>query len=698
MAIVELQFKKQAFLDFFRAEINRRRLPFPTLDFFAYPQLKGKLLEQIECTGCTADATSGEGLVVIQTSLSIHYHPSLATIRAAGSLNRGATSTKALTIPITLSVAFVPQPNNQPPKAQLQASAPYGIFPPTVFPLSSADGVTIRSGAVEASETILAIRLGTDPNDPVNAPIVDRTGSMAWCQLLPGQLIADQLAQMLGSAVHPALSDDLALTRNPGGAWVSFGPSLGVVEPPCAIASCEVTAIDKCIFDIDISVDLGLVMTFVSSGTSLTTNVTLTWDVDSTLCDIVGALLLTPIGGAIIHDLANDEASRMILGQGISPSGLKKIGHTDSSITYQGKGVVTGPIPSCTATHVEITAEGMLVFGRMDIRRLPQSLQGEVTAPRSTLDVNCPKRSVSVVFRPAQLYLRDIGQDGPPRLFTPGVLFEPPDAWVAVQAQANNWLDLLINFVDPPGGRLPPGTATSAYVSTDCGVRWVDLGVIPHDHPAPTTADIAQMISHCMAKSDPWGMGIMNLDWLVDPPDLLYGIDPLRQWVVGARDLPRGTVLEFVAVGPQGEQRALGRLEGEINAVAELTTTAKETLQIRTGSALQAPAPDVFQRWVVPFASVALEGAPLAIAAAGNTVGIWHESGRTQMVEIVAGGLAHSRLGLEGAPERLGWNLSRQIERGRSPWRAGARLDRHTVAVVHGKELMIGRATAPVQM
>ena len=77
MAIVEFQFRKQAFLDYFKAEINRLRLPFPTLDTFLLPELKGHLLEQIECLSCTADATTGEGQVTIQAELAIHYHTCL---------------------------------------------------------------------------------------------------------------------------------------------------------------------------------------------------------------------------------------------------------------------------------------------------------------------------------------------------------------------------------------------------------------------------------------------------------------------------------------------------------------------------------------------------------------------------------------------------------------------------------------------
>jgi hypothetical protein len=132
-----------------------------------------------------------------------------------------------------------------------------------------------------------------------------------------------------------------------------------------------------------------------------------------------------------------------------------------------------------------------------------------------------------------------------------GVVFDPPNSWVVVPAATNTWLDLSLRFIDPPSGRLPVGTATSVFLHTDCGLRWADLGVIPADHPPPSTADMAAMINRCMAISDVWGIGVLNLDWLVDPPDLRRGIDPVRQWTIGPSELPENARLDFVAIGPR---------------------------------------------------------------------------------------------------------------------------------------------------
>jgi hypothetical protein len=87
------------------------------------------------------------------------------------------------------------------------------------------------------------------------------------------------------------------------------------------------------------------------------------------------------------------------------------------------------------------------------------------------------------------------------------------------------------------------------YLHTDCGLRWVDLGVIPPDHAPSTVADTAAMTSGCMAISDPWGMGALNLEYLTDPPWDDPGLGLIRQWSLGLVEVPERLRLQFLAVG-----------------------------------------------------------------------------------------------------------------------------------------------------
>ena len=135
------------------------------------------------------------------------------------------------------------------------------------------------------------------------------------------------------------------------------------MDTPLAIASAEITAVDRCAFDIDISVTLSLVAQFTVSGNRLTTTLVLNWDADSTLCDIVGGLLLTPIGGIVIHVMAEDEASETILGKAETPDGFQKIGSTDNSITYQSTSILSGPTWSFVLAHAEVNAGRAVLNG-----------------------------------------------------------------------------------------------------------------------------------------------------------------------------------------------------------------------------------------------------------------------------------------------------------------------------------------------
>ena len=682
MAIVEFQFRKQVFLDYFKAEINRRRLPFPTLDSPFLPQVKGHLLERIECRSCTAAATSGGGQLTVQAEIAIHYHTSLATIRAAGSLKRAVTEQQIIPVPVVFSVRL------DTPNPQLQWVPTFGLIPPDNVPLNLPAGLNPQSAAVEASEDVIVIRLGTRPDDPVNAPITSRLGNSDWSQLIPGQLFVDQFTAGLSRALASAISGDLESSKSSSGVWLPDGMPLGGGNVPLVIVSAEITAMN-------ISVLISLTAQFAVSGHTLVTTLTLNCVVESILFDVLGTLILPPIGGFVFHEIAEDTVSEILLGEVGTPTGFQKIGETDNSITYQSTSLLSGPSSSFVLTHAEVNKEGLLMTGDAQIRPLPLGLQGSVSTPVSSLDRDCNRKRVTVEFRPAQVFLNDIGMDGPPKIFPDGILFNPAGAWAAVPGASNDWLDLALTFVDPPGGRLPVGTATSVILDTDCGVRWVDLGVIPPDHEQPTVGDIAEMLSRCMGISDPWGDGVMNLDWLVDWPDLRYEFEPVRQWTIGVRDLQEDVRFEFVAVGPDGEERVVGATGGRQNFAVQITTNANETLQIRTMGGLSAPAPVVFQRWIVPFASLPLESVPAAVSAFERMVGVIGFDGNTQVVQIAAGGvLSTQRLNgerqMDPSLDRLVNKLAREVRRNREPWAVAAQIDRQTVAVSHGQELLIG--------
>ena len=561
------------------------------------------------------------------------------------------------------------------------------------------------AGAVEASDNVVALRLGTRQGNPVNGPVQDHLGGADWSFAIPGQLFADALAASLSTVLHDKLPGGVVLDRDASGAWY---PSLGPFRPgpfPGAVASATVHVQHKCIFGIVIPVDLSLSMTLQPSGQSLVQTVALGWEADSLLCNLVGGGLFFPILPLIIDALASSAISDKILGAGLGPGhGFQEVGRDDSSITYQQTTFLDTPSPRLVLTHSEVNQDGLRIGGTTATRPPPLGLKGEATWPSSGLHVDCTKRSVSVKFYPPEVTLRDIGiEGGPPRLFPDGVVIYPPGAWQMTPGTSNTWLDLSLTFAEPPGGRLPAGTATEVYLHTDCGLRWVDLGVIPADHPAPTTGDIMEMISQCMAISDPWGLGVLNLKWLIDPPDSDLGLGAVRQWSLGFQDLPESVQLEFVALGPGGGERHLGVVEGHRSVAVELATDADETLEVRAGRALSTPAPLVLQRWVIPFATLPLDHGAVTVASSGGVVGVRDLGGQTRLIDAGPDGrgrvrIADARMYADLAFRRLQSALDHEGRRGLGTWAVAARISEGMVAIAHRGKLLIGSAGRAVRL
>lgn len=691
MALVEVQLRMQAFIDFFKNEINRQRLPSRTIEDLE--ALKGKLLQRIECVAATVEPSAGATQIRVQADFVFH-HNTLAAVRAAGSLQAPVTAQVRMTIPVTIAVVF------EKGAPSVRWSLFNGALPGKTIPLSLPGDFIAVSGAVVADENIVAIRLGTNADDQMDADIVDRVGADDWAQLVSGQVIADVFVRHFRDAIQGALSDELVLDTPASGAWFPafshFPPRVGV--------SATVVAVDACIFDIDVPVDLQLTGTLQPTGPSLVTTVELRWEPDSTLCEIVGGLLFTPIAFIAINAIASDKATEKMLGSAQPFEGFEEIARDDDSITYQQRSLIATPSPQFTLERAEATNEGLVTAGVLSLQSAKRNLQGEVSEPSSGLKRDCTRRTVFVEFRPGKISLRDYGvEGGPPRLLPDGITFDPPNAWVLVPGASNTWLDLTLAFLDPPTGRLPVGTATSVYLHTDCGLRWADLGAVPAPHPPPTTVDIAEMLSHCMAISDRWGMGVLNLEWLVDPPDFSEQFQPLRLWTVGARDLPRDARLKFVAVNTRGAERTVATIEGQRDVAVHIVTDADETLQIRGGRELTAPAPIVSQRWVVPFASVPLASEPVALASSGRVIAVREAEGATQVIDLDAEGAVHSRSIQSAARSDRPVTgvidaLARAERRDRVGSPAPARVDRETVALSHRGALVIGKALPPVRL
>ncbi len=708
MAIVELQFREQAFGDLLKRQVNSRRLPSPTIAV-GQPDVDGRLLDGITAVGCEL-VSDNSGELTARIDLSIRSYDSPAVAKTAGSLKQPPTREARQRVPITLSVAITQPPpgSPNPPGATLVYSSPF--FSGGTIDLAGLNDFGASKGAIvlqdsdPAGQGIVAIRIGTDANDALDGPVVDRIPAQAdWAMVTPGSLIANQfvtgLAAAVDDAVKPDPNPDSPVYEHGALASGSYGPDLLLSFAPSVRASAEIVAVDACpVLDFDVTVTLSLLGTFATNGPDLDITLKLTWDADSTWCQIGDFFIMTPIAPFVIAHVATQQANDAILGKAKAFAGFKEIARDDTSVTFQQHRFIDIP-GLLTITSSQFNELGLAVAGKLAPPQSGHALQGWAMPATSGLHVDCSPRRVTVRSDPAQAGLTDFTRGGgAPLLFADATTFLPPGAWVPVPVRSNDSQELLVSFLDPPTGRLPVGTATSVFLMTDCGLRWIDLGKIPATHAEPTQADMASMISHCMAKSAGWKERVLSVLWLPRPQAEARALPPVRQWMVGMEDIPRSTRLEFVAVQDKtSHTRTLGVIEGRSRVAVQLITDADETLQIRSNHDDNQLPVVAAQRWISPFTALYLEDAPTAIAASAGRLALRGRDGETTLLHVgVDGKLQPAALEKSTLPSRVATALhaalGRELRRGRETWNSAAQLDAGTVAVVHKGELLVGRA------
>lgn len=545
----------------------------------------------------------------------------------------------------------------------------------------------------------MSIRLASDAADVLGAPATNRLVEASdWTQFVPGSAIAQVVGASLGAAVGSVIKGDK--NYGPGKAAAATyvtTPLLGIpATPPFVLGTAEVVAINACpVFNIDVSVELRVIATFVGNGPSIETTLHLSWSADSTWCQVADFFVATPAAPFVIASVSSDKASRAILGGGVDPAGFREIGRDDTSITYRQQRPLPVPAP-LVVTASSFDSNGLTISGGMTYAPAGLGLQGWASSPTSGLLLDCGQRRVSVKFNPPQVGLLDHNTPGtPPRIFGDSLVV-PANAWVIVTGGGNDTLETLVTFAEPSTGRLPAGTATSAFLSTDCGMRWVDLGVIPPDHAPPGTADTAAMLNKCMFRTASWKQRVLSYQWLPRPVEDTPEEAAVRQWLVGLTDMPADTRLQFVAVSAHGVERAIGETEGLTALAAHITTAKNETLEIRSNHDRNPPPQVAAQRWFSPIATLRLREPPMAVAAGAGLLGMRSHDGAISLLKIGTKGEIHvvpfaSLRQLPADVAALVDELDRAVHSGRKPWNSMAQIDGRSGCVVHAGHLLIGR-------
>ena len=605
MAVLEIQFKQEVFFNIIAAQVLRINPPGELLS-----QLPpGALVEKIEI-GQVAFASPNEILfgdseIGLRVPLTVKV-TTYQLARSAGSLQPPATIDAPCTVWLRLQGAV---PYELPPGTFHPAGLRWfiqrvdvdGAFVP-IFPtardLPFDPGVPVDDVRLAAVDGMISIRFLT-PSGGGSAAVTNRLGSDDWGQFIDGQLFAESLAQEVAQAADDAAagSNDpvIEVSSRPTGHWSG--------SPPSAHTSVGLTAVDALPADIDVPIVV-YASTFVEIDPVLNQIVLFT-RISWASHDVV------TVGSGGLVTVVEDKVSDALLKKFKPRPGQQEVERGDNYILYKGIRPFIEPVTNlfrATVQHFTANNDGVAATGRVDVYPPPAAF--------FTLEdqhweggVNCNKRRWTVDFKPSTVHIL-----GPDRYYSlefrqsptsdpPGILI-PHVSWSGLLFAGNQIahvsFDPLILW-DPP-----VGSAVSGFLVTNLGVRWVDLGVVPPRPPAPADPVGIQafVISTCMALSDPWGLGIMNLEWLVDPPDLDLGMPKLREWTIAGTEVLDAGQIALVAIGPQGERPLTILPVHRGSAFAQVVTEADETLQLRTDGSLSSAPPQVLQRWIVPWTSV----------------------------------------------------------------------------------------------
>lgn len=622
MALIGVQIRTDRLCKLIEGEINSRSLDGPTID---HPAIAGKLLERIECKDCKFVESWAEDMIAFESTFDFYYYSSLeAQVRPAGSFGVGMPS--ALEVQVYIGLRMKGDNGRWHIEYELFFGRGVFSFRKGIFPIGVPSDIVIAAAQLIGTEELVSIRIATDVAD-LTAPVVNKLGSAEWCQTVPGELIAEEIRKVLDRALDDAVrpppqpeswewwkpKPKHQELRKEGYARAAWFADLG-----CAAAQGNIIAVDACpIADINVGIELTLTVTpQVAPGNILRMVAALTWDADSTWCSIAtGVLLGFPVGIAVAV-MAENEVSETILGKHINSGGFKEIGRDYDSITFE-KVAAPPPPPSreFEITTLVIAPEGIRTFGTIK-PKVRARLEGSATPPEAGISIDCNIRSIGLKLNPAEVLLWSVSGDKKrldvkpkPFVFVNEVKFVPPNAW---KIEAKDFLksaadstpgDVLLVLRDPGTGRLPAGTATSMYLPTNLGVRWVDLGTTPAMDLASELLHGAKQLmnSYCDSISNPWAEGLNKLEWvnpLVDPDYEHH--DRLRFWALGLRGLPPDARIELVATSVGGKERLLGVVENMKEVVLEVLTKPKEALAFRVRKGFHAPRPTVARGWFVP--------------------------------------------------------------------------------------------------
>ncbi len=684
MPAIEIQFRESVFFNIIAAQVVRTDVTGVLLEKLP----PGKLIERIEA-GAISWASGNEVLfgddeLALKVPLTIHI-TDLAAARLAGSLQPPAT----LPVPAQVWLRLQGAPPSELrwfiQRVELANQSVPLLASPRTIRLGDL-GISIIDIRLAAGDGVVAIRFITPSGGSHLGAVSNRLGNASWGQFIEGQVFADTLAEEMNSAADGAAAGssdpEIVVSSRATGHWDATSRT--------AYASVGLVAVDALPADIDVPVA-------VYASTAIELDQVLGRLVLKTRISWAAHDIITVGSGGLIT-VVEDEVSDAILGKLKPPPGQEEVDRGDRYVVYRSLRPLIEPVTNLFKASVDLLvsmSDGVGGTGPVTVYPPPVAFF-TLENQHWESHVDCTARQWKTLFHPPAVHIL-----GPDRFyslqFRGNPTVDPLDAWTPMVS----WSGLLeagnqiahVTFDIPPFGVKPVGSRSSGFIVTNLGVRWVDLGTVPARPAAPAdpVGIQAYVISTCMAISDRWGMGVINLDWLVDPPDLDLGMPPLREWTIAAFDVDTDR-LDLVARGPLGERPLAVVPIRRGSVVAQVITDATETLQVRSGARTASPAPQVMQRWIVPWASATVDEDAHTLALADDALFVVGERGvsRVEIPAITGHAVATIyRLEPTAIPAPLASRLNRSQRDGPVPRTASRG---RAVAVLHRGAVLFGFA------
>lgn len=696
MAIIELQMAADRFCAYVKGEINSRPLPFDNVTAMtllnASLDLDGYAVDRIECTGCTVDQSASRGgALTLAATVDVHYIASREALLGGGSMQ--PPPTEIVTLPTALAITLELGAHG----AVLKWSASQ-LHQGDALPFPLPEGISAAGTAIVSSGNLVAVRIATQKSDAVvDLPIMNRLAGQDWNLLVPGQIFAEVMIAQLDAQLRDAVGPDTKMTKRPRGSWDALAR--------VAVAWAEMTATAKDEvgpLSVSVPVDFTLTCHLTLNGVFLTTTAVLEWKADDTWASVLGGAVFPALRWWVL-DKQDREASKRVFALAQEPEDYEKIGETESSVTYGRTLTLRPPTDRFFVANTAVTWLGVELSGSLRPRPGLQGVNGEVTLPEWGFTLSCSPVSAGVGWFPGRISLFSLYGPVPPTLFAQFTDFTPGGAWgVSYDYTAHASNELKLVFADPPGGRLPVGTATKVILFTNCGVRWADLGVIPEDVLSGDPALVESMqdvaYARCKAISMRWGErpdAATIFQWMLNPlldpdPDRSRAVAPLRLWNVLIPRMSPSAQLDFFGLTDDAVERPIGSLAGQRAAMLQFVTGADELLAVRASEEVDPDGVRMSQAWLAPVSVVPGRGLyPVSFNDEDNVIEL-EASGEV-------GDLLSAEVSTNGAH---GFRVRLEAERDGGPpvWARTLRLDRQTMAVAYRGQIVVATKSDTVRI